>query len=104
MRFNNPTPTIGPALLTTDPDGIQSNACMFANPNANARHVLAITCEPISKLGPDPEMFLFYGGFDPAEMMKDATKEAGFLAFLYPLSEADKMRERLGSVDYIPKP
>jgi hypothetical protein len=34
--------------------------------------------------------------------MKDATKEAGFLSFLYPLSEADKLRERLRSVDCIP--
>ena len=46
---------------------------------------------------------MFYGGFDPAEIMTDPTKEAGFLAFLYPLSEAEKIRERLGSVDYIPK-
>jgi hypothetical protein len=44
-------------------------------------------------------MFLFYGGFDPAEMMTDPTKEAGFLAFLYPLSAAEMTRERLGSVD-----
>jgi hypothetical protein len=104
MGFNNPTPTIGPTLLTTDPDGTQRNACMLASPNVNARHVLAISCEAILKLGPEPEMFLFYGGFESAETMKDTTKEAGFLAFLYPLSEADKMRERLGSVDYILKP
>ena len=26
------------------------------------------------------------------------------LAFLYPLSEFANMRERLGSVDYVPKP
>ena len=51
MRFNNPTLTIGPTLLTTDPDGMQRNACIFANPNANTRHVLAITCEPMSNLG-----------------------------------------------------
>jgi hypothetical protein len=41
----------------------------------------------------------FYGGFDPHEIMTEPRKEAGFLAFLYPLSEADKARERLGSVD-----
>jgi hypothetical protein len=103
MRFNSPTPTIGPTLLTTDPDGIQRNACMLASPNASARHVLAISCEAIPKLGPDPEMFLFYGGFDPAEIMKDTAKEAGFHAFLYPVSEAEKVRERLGTVDYVPK-
>jgi len=76
---------------------------MVASPAENTRHVLAITCEPIPRLGPDPETFLFYGGFDPAEVMDDPTKEAGFLAFLYPLSQAEKMRERLGTVDYAPK-
>lgn len=104
LRFNNPTPTIGPTLPMTDPDGRQTNACMVASPAENARHVLAISCEPIPNLGPEPEMFMFYGGFDPAELMNDTTREAGFLAFLYPISEADKMRERLGSVDYILRP
>jgi hypothetical protein len=101
LRFNNPTPTIGPTILTIDPDGAQRHACLFAAPNANARHVLAITCEKIPRLGPDPEMFLFFGGFDPAEVMTDPKREAGFLAFLYPLSEADKMRERVGCVDSV---
>jgi hypothetical protein len=103
LRFNNPTPTIGPTIPMVDPDGRETNACMVASPVQNARHVLAITCEPIPKLGPDPEIFVFYGGFDPVEVMNDLTKEAGFLAFLYPVSEAEKMRERLGTVDYVPK-
>ncbi len=104
MRFSNPIPTIGPTLPTLDADGVQRNACLFASPHANARHVLAVTCEAIPKLGPEPEMFMFYGGFDPRETMTDPTREAGFLAFLYPLSEEEKIRERLGSVDYIPNP
>jgi hypothetical protein len=103
MRFSNPTPTIGPTLLTLDADGAQTNACLFASPHANAKHVLAVTCQVIPKLGPAPEVFMFYGGFDPSEIMTDPTKEAGFLAFLYPLSDADKARERLGSVDYAAK-
>jgi hypothetical protein len=76
---------------------------MIASPVENTRHVLAITCEPVPKLGPAPEIFLFYGGFDPAEIMNDLTKEAGFLCFLYPVSEADNLRRRLGTVDYTPK-
>jgi hypothetical protein len=104
LRFNSPTPTIGPILLTVDADGVQKNACLFAGPHANAMHVLAITCEKIPMLGPEPEIFLFYGGFDPSETMTDPNKEAGFLAFLYPLSDPDKMRELLGSVDYVPHP
>jgi hypothetical protein len=102
LRFDNPTPTIGPTLLTRDRDGVQRNACLFAGQHANARHVLAITCEKIPTLGAEPERFLFYGGFDPSEIMTDPKEPAGFLAFLYPLSEADKLRERLGSVDYVP--
>lgn len=104
LRFNNPTSTIGPTLLTMGSDGVQRNACLLASPFANARHVLAVNCATIPVLGPAPEMFLFYGGFDPAEVMMDPTREAGFLAFLYPLSEADRIRERLGSVDYIQNP
>jgi hypothetical protein len=103
MRFSNPTPTIGPILPTTDADGVQRNACVFASPHADARHVLAVTCQGIPKLGPDPEMFMFYGGFDPREIITDSTREAGFLAFLYPLPESENLRERLGSVDYTPK-
>jgi hypothetical protein len=103
IRCSNPTQTIGPIITTMDPDGIQRSACLVASPNFNARHVLAITCEHIRRLGPAPEMFMFYGGFDPVEIMHDTNKEAGFLAFLYPIPDADKMRERLGSVDYTPK-
>jgi len=77
MRLNNPTSTIGPTLVTLDPDGLQRNACLFASSHANAKHVLAD--ERVPKLGPQPEMFIFYGGFDPAEIMTDPTKEAGFL-------------------------
>jgi hypothetical protein len=103
MRFSNPTPTIGPIVPTTDADGLQRNACILASSHANARHVLAVTCQGIAKLGPDPEIFMFYGGFDPPDRMTDSTREAGFLAFLYPLPEPEGMRERLGSVDYTPK-
>ena len=46
---------------------------------------------------------MFYGGFDARETMEDANKQAGFLAFIYPVTEADKLRERIGSADYIPK-
>jgi hypothetical protein len=103
MRFNNPTHTIGPALLLLNFAGVQRNACLFASPYPNAKHVLAVTCERIPTLGPEPEMFMFYGGFDPADTMTDPAKEAGFLAFLYPVSETEKIRDRIGSVDYVPE-
>lgn len=104
MRFSNPTPTIGPVVPTLDPDGVQRNAILVASPHANAKHVLALSCMEIPRLGPAPEIFMFYGGFDPHEAMEDANTEAGFLAFIYPVTEAETLRERIGSVDYIPRP
>jgi hypothetical protein len=103
MRFSNPTPTIGPVVPGLDPDGNRTDQVFTASPYANARHVLAISCVPIPALGPEPEIFLFYGGFSSREIMTDATKEAGFLAFVYPVVDAEKLRERLGSVDFFPK-
>jgi hypothetical protein len=103
MRFSEPTPTIGPVVSTLDPDGIQRNAILIASPYANAKHALALSCIEISRLGPAPESFMFYGGFDARETMENANKPAGFLAFIYPVTEADKLRERIGSVDYTPK-
>jgi hypothetical protein len=103
MRFSNPTPTIDPIVTMQDPDGLWTESIFVANPRANTRHVLAISCVPFPKLGAEPEMLMFYGGFDAFEAMTDPTKKGGFLAFIYPVSEADNIRERLGSVDYIPK-
>jgi hypothetical protein len=103
MRFSNPTPTIGPVVRMLDPDGIPTNSIFVASPHTNATHVLAISCVPVPKLGAEPEMFMFYGGFDPREKMNDARKDAGFLAFVYPVLEPEKIRDRLGSVDYLPK-
>ena len=63
----------------------------------------ALTPTPGMFSGSEPEMFVFSGGFDAREIMMESTKEAGFLAFIYPVSEAEKIKERLGSVDYVPK-
>lgn len=103
MRFSNPTPTIGPEVAISEPDGTSLRGIMVASPYMNARHVLLLTCAPILRLGQAPEVFIFQGGFDPPEIMIDPTKEAGFLAFRYPLADADPLRERLGSVDYVAK-
>jgi len=100
MRFNKPTPTIGPVVPGLDPEGNQTDQIFTASPYVNAHHVLAISCVPIPSLGPEPEIFVFYGGFSAREIMTDVGKEAGFLAFLYPISDPEKLRERLGSVDF----
>jgi hypothetical protein len=104
LRVSEPNVTVGRRLTMVDPDGVRTDAILIASPHANVKHVLAITCVAIPSLGPDPEVFLFHGGFDAPKTMTDPTKEAGFLAFLYPLSEAANVRQRLGSVDFVPKP
>jgi hypothetical protein len=103
LRVSEPNATVGPRHTMIDPDGGRTDAILFESPHRNAKHVLAITCVAILRVGPDSEIFQFVGGFDAPETMTDPMKEAGFLAFLYPLSEAAKVRERLGSVDYVPK-
>jgi hypothetical protein len=104
LRVSDPNVTVGPRHAVADRDGVRSDAILVASPYANATHLLAITCVAIPGLGSDPEIFIFVGGFDASETMTDPTKAAGFLTFRYPLSEAANVRERLGSVDYIPKP
>jgi hypothetical protein len=104
LRCSNPNATIGPVVPTLDPDGASNSAIFVAGPYANTTHVLAISCIPIAKLGAAPEIFVFCGGFDPREVMTDPTKEAGFLAFVYPVEEAERLGQRIGSVDYGPKP
>jgi hypothetical protein len=103
MRFSNPTPTIGPVVLGLDPDGNRTDQIFTASPYASAHHVLAISCIPMPALGPEPEIFLFYGGFSSRDIMTDPSQEAGFLTFMYPVVEPEKLRERLGSVDFVPK-
>jgi len=103
MRFSNPTPTIGPIVPGLDSDGNRSDQIFTASPFADAHHVLAISCIPIPSLGTAPEIFLFYGGFSSSDFMADTAKEAGFLAFLYPVVDSEKLRERLGSVDFVPR-
>jgi hypothetical protein len=93
MRFSNPTPTIGPIVPGLDPDGNRTDQIFTASPYANVRQVLAISCVPTPALGPEPEIFLFYGGFSSREIMTDPTKEAGFLTFVYPVVDAEKLRE-----------
>ena len=104
MQVSHPDAIVGPRHTMVDPDGVRNDAVLFASPHPNVRHVLAVTCVSIPRLSSEPEVFLFQGGFDAPETMTDPTKRAGFLAFLYPLSEAANMRERLGSVDYFPNP
>jgi hypothetical protein len=102
MRFNNPVPTIGPVIPTLDDAGVSRLGCMVASPHENARHILLLTCQSIPPLG-CRETFIFVGGFSSREDFTDTSRTAGFLAFIYPISEADKLKERIGTVDYLPR-
>jgi hypothetical protein len=77
----------------------QQNGFLVASPYDNARHVLFLTCYLVPRLGPVPEMMLFYGGLAAREVMNDTTKDAGFLAFLYPASNAEDLAKSLGRID-----
>jgi hypothetical protein len=93
-------PSVGPILTAQHPDERQQNGFLLASPYSNAQHVLFITCESIPGLGLEPELLTFYGGFDPRDLMDDITKEAGFLAFIYPASDFEKLKKTIGTVDF----
>jgi hypothetical protein len=75
-------PTIGPVVPGLDPDGNRTDQIFTASPYTNARHVLAISCVPISALGPEAEIFLFYGGFSSPDIMTDPHQRRRLSRFL----------------------
>jgi hypothetical protein len=72
----------------------------LANPAERTRHVLLVTCDVVARLGADPEMMLFFGGFDPRELMNDTSREAQALAFMYPRHGAEELKRKIGDVDF----
>jgi hypothetical protein len=95
LRFAEPTPSAGPFIPTER--GLM--AAVLANPAAT-RHVLLVTCEMNARLGEAAEMLMFFGGFDPREVMDDTSRDAGCLAFMYPASDIENLKQKLGSVDF----
>lgn len=93
---------IGPIVTALQPDGRQQTGFLVASRYDNAEHVLLLTCESIPSLGPEPELLNFYGGFDPREVMDDTMKEAGFLTFIYPATNAERLRQTIGTIDMAP--
>jgi hypothetical protein len=91
--------TIGPLLAAQDPVGKRQNGFLVASPYDNARHVLFITCESISRVSPESELLLFYGGFAAPAIMNDTAQEAGFLAFMYPAVDAEELKKTIGTID-----
>jgi hypothetical protein len=100
LRFAGPVVSAGPKVQTVDPDGQIRSAAALANPAEGTRHVLLLTCEVMPRVGTDPEMLMFIGGFDPREVMDDTRREAGFLAFVYPAANPGELKQKLGTVDF----
>lgn len=98
IRVSHAIESIGPIVKIQN----GQRALLLAAPNAGTTQVLAVTCEAIPKLGPEPETMAFYGGFDSAEVVNDLTRETGLLGFIYPASDPEALRKRIGTVDFVP--
>lgn len=88
-------------MFRLDPEGHIRNAVLLASPNEHAEHVLLVTCELIPALNSEPHALVFYGGFDAREVMDDTTREAGFLGFIYPATDAETLKATIGTVDWL---
>lgn len=100
LQFGGQIPIeIGPTIFAQEPNGVGTQGFLIASPFENATNVLLITCAQFHRLGPEAEALVFYGGFSPPEVMTDETKEAGFLAFIYPVADAAGLRKRIGTID-----
>lgn len=90
--------SVGPNLNLISPSGEQLPGLLVASP-LDIAHVLCISCQPILRLGPEPEFLIFYGGFDAREIMDNTACVAGFLAFIYPASNAEDLKKIIGTID-----
>jgi len=98
---NNLPLRVGPNVSMMRPDGHQQIGYLVASPYDNAQHILFLTCESVPSLSEEPELLIFYGGFDPPEVMNDTTKEAGFLGFSYPAHDAENLKQTRGTIDFV---
>lgn len=100
LRFGGQEPTeVGPTVFTEGPLGERTPGFLIASPFDDATQVLLLTCTELHRLSPEPEVLIFYGGFSPREIITDETHEAGFLAFIYPTTDADGLRKKIGTID-----
>jgi len=85
---STPAPT-RPAYLCSAPLG-----------RAGQHRCVVVSCEGLPTTNVRlPEQLLFYGGFDNGPGASDPSVAAQFLALLYPVENAEALRERLGSID-----
>jgi hypothetical protein len=59
-----------------------------------------LTCEIDDRISLEPKALAFYGGFDPPDVIHDYARPSRFLAFIYPVADAETLRAQIGSVDF----
>lgn len=50
----------------------------------------------------DDPCLIFLGGFDPADLALDHSKETSFLVLKYPCLNPDELRASIGAIDFTP--
>lgn len=91
--------TVGPNFTAKTPSGEQHNGFLIGNPAGDGRHVLFLYCYQIPRVSSEDEILHFYGGFDSRETMDNVFQEAGFLTFIYPITDFDDLKKTIGTVD-----
>jgi hypothetical protein len=95
---------VNPTVQLESPDGKISQGFVCSSPTGFPceSQCLVISCEAIPVLDQARTSLLtFVGGFDSAAAMNDANQPVSFLALSYPADDAEVLRTRLGSIDYV---
>ena len=94
---------VGPIVLAVDGARSPEVALLLAPESGRppADRMLLLTCEAMPRFCRDePSSLLLIGGFDPVERASDPGRETSFLALSYPASDAAKLREEIGTIDF----
>ena len=76
----------------------------IVHPYREFTHALRITCVRSALPGQNGPTLMFLGGFDGAKIVNDLSQETGFIAFNYPIENAESLKKLLGSADWNPPP
>lgn len=86
------------------PDGRTLEWTLLGNKNATPLSVLALNIRPIPPLNDGLSVLSFIGGFDSESVVNDLARPSTFLALMCPIVSAATLRDRIGTVDYMPMP
>ena len=97
---------VHPSMQFVGSDGIvrAGVVCSTALGLPGQERCLLLYCEPLPRLDQSRECsMLFIGGFSTATEMVDTRTPVTFLAFSYPVEDAEGLRQRIGSIDFEPR-